>query len=200
MKMKKVIFVFTLLSIAISCKEESIKTEQQLAIDYLLANGFTLGELKDSKSQPQKIYSLDEAKEVVRKIQFFQGISEGEVIPGKKSTLNAKTQLYTCDEPGSYYISRALSAAISGVDVSYTITTDGTISNVYSWSSGLTVAWSWEQVGVSLLNRNSGFCINGVITYGIDFNGLPLGYRQNASIRVTLKGCTYVVSEAYGRC
>jgi hypothetical protein len=199
MKMKRVIFVLTLFSIAISCKEEPIKTEQQLVVDYLLANGFTLRETNSSKASSKRIFTMEEAKKVLNEIKFITESYEGSIVKTDSKT-SAKVSLIACEDAGTYYISRAIDGAISGVDISYRINEYGYIGDIVSYSTGLILAWSWDQIGVNVLNPRSSFCISGVITYGIEIGGVPLGYSKAVALRVTLRGCDYQVAQTWGPC
>lgn len=194
--MRKIIFVVMVL-IGFSCENEPVNSEQEIAINYLKANGFEVGTINSSSSL-RKIVSLREAREIVDEMRGLIGTFNGEIKSVSEKT--GRNSLIACEDAGAYYINRAIDGVISGVDVTYTIDTSGNIRDIFSFSTGLVLAWGWDQLNVNIFNPKTSFCINGVITYGVDFNGIPLGYRQAIALRVTLRGCAYEVTSRNGTC
>ena len=112
----------------------------------------------------------------------------------------SRSSIYECNEPGTFYLSRAVNGLISGVDVSFSRDSNGNIYDVNSFATGLVVGWSWLQSSV-LYNPNHYFCIQSLTTYGISAANITLGYTALVRITVQIKGCDVTtVNSAYGHC
>ena len=65
---------------------------------------------------------------------------------------------------------------------------------------GFPVGWSWDQKRTHSLSTTS-FCVQGIVTFGIDMSGMVVGSRDVYHIKVKLqRDCTLSASEGYGFC
>lgn len=143
---------------------------------------------------------MSEAKKIVAILKSLEN-STSEGIVRQVKTKNGRSAFIACEDAGLYYISRALSAGISGIDVRYERNSQGMITDISSFATGFTVGWAWEQLGSNIFgNGKSEFCIDGILIWGMEVEGMPLSYRQAISLRIRLDGCSVRVQEKFGHC
>ena len=173
-------------------------------IRYLKSNGFVEDIDKKMTSKIKrngKNITMSEAMEVVKFLKNLENSDKKQSLSQQTTIKNGRVMFIACEDAGTYYINRALDAAISGVDIRFERALNGTIQNVTSYTTGLALAWSWDQLGVNIFgNGKTEFCIDGRVTYGIDIDGMPLGYQQGVSLRIRLDGCSASVQTRYGHC
>lgn len=195
------ILFFALFSVTSCQNDELVKSEQEQTIDYLVANGFTIQDANNTTDNYKQVpsLSLEEARKLVNELKRIDNLySEKEIRSLTKA--DSRTGLIACEDAGTFYVSRAIDGGSSGVDVQYTRTETGEIVNIFSYSTGFQVAWSWDQIGVNVINPDVELCIDGVMTYGLDLGGVLLGYRAAVALRVKWRGCVAEVTSTYGHC
>ena len=199
MKLLSVFWIMALLFIVSCQSEEPIKSEKEQAVDYLIKNGFSIQSGSTLNSNNRQVATLSEAKMIVLELQKLNKRS-AEVPIQSVSKKNAKVQLIACEDAGTFYINRAIDGVISGVDVQYTRSWEGEIVNIYSYSTGFIAGWSWQQIGTNVINPDAEFCVDGIMTYGIDFGGILLGYQAAVALRVKFRGCVAEATSTFGHC
>lgn len=179
---------------------KSISSEQKEIIEYLQLNGFVLSNIDGIVAgikERQKITNIEDAKKLVSFINQFKDYKAASSL--SQTIRNGRLLFPNCEDQGTYFIGRAINGFASGVDIRFERDFEGNLSNITSNSSGLMVAWSWSQRGVSTFN-NDRFCIDATMIYGVEIEGIILGYSANVALNVHLQGCNAIVSSWFGHC
>lgn len=199
-----------LLSFLVSCEDVTQDTpnaQNNEVIRYLKANGFselkTKGARSASNPTNKSIATMEEAKELVKLLRQLEGKSvDLSTDFDKKKGSNGRIAFVACEDAGTYYIHNVIHGlpGFGGIDVRFERDQFGHLTNISSY--GLGFAPSWTQVGVSVFDPNSRFCIDATMLFGIDVEGFPLGYTAGVSVAVRLYGnaCTATVTTSYGHC
>lgn len=147
-----------------------------------------------------KIKTVAEAKAFLQTIETLVNQQKNREVAKKDK--RGRLALYACDDSGMYYIDQAIGNAVTSVNVHYErIGPDGHIGNIFTDLTGWGVI-GWDQVKTTVYNPKSEFCIDGIMTFGIDIEGLPLNMKSAVSLRIKLNAgdCGVMVTSRFGRC
>lgn len=206
------LIILILLVGIVSCEKQPnpIQSSERAKIEAIFKQrGFTIipasagARQSDKDSKKININTVAEAEAFLQSMDF-QINQQNEVQSAKedKQNKNGRAAFIACDDLGGYYISRAIGNAVTGINVHYErIGPDGHLGNIITDLTGWGVV-GWDQKKVAIYDPKYEFCIDGIMTYGIDIQGLPLNIKAQVSIRVKMRAgdCGVMVTSRYGRC
>ena len=197
--------IFSFVLFFISCdKQKDVQPSEKEQILKMMKD-FGFEEVKPSNARSStgvtntSIHTIEEAKAYLEEISKLDGLTQDLATSLKNA--NGRLRFVACEDQGTYYISRAINGGIGGVDIRYERNASGEVQNIFSYSSGITVA-GWDQIGISIFDPKKEFCIDGIQTYGIDYEGLPLAYKAPVSLRIRLNAgdCSATITSRYRHC